>query len=93
MNGTASRRKRSSTDSVLAMGGNGPALQSNMAKYTIPPNAGKVRVAVTLGHKITVWNGKQGKDEFVIVCRNKKQATEVAEKINKKQHDGEIVVD
>ena len=37
-----------------------------MAKYTIPPNAGKVRVAVTLGNKITVWNGKQGKDEFVI---------------------------
>jgi hypothetical protein len=55
-----------------------------MAKYTIPPNAGKVRVAVTLGHKITVWNGKQGKDEFVIVCRNKKQAAEVAEKIEKR---------
>ena len=46
-----------------------------------------------MGHKITVWNGKQGKDEFVIVCRNKKQAAEIAEKINKKQHDGEIVVD
>ena len=64
-----------------------------MAKYTIPSNAGKVRVAVTLGHKITVWNGKQGRDEFVIVCRNRRQAEEVAEKINKRLHDGEIVVD
>ena len=64
-----------------------------MAKYTIPPNTGKVRVAMTLGHKITVWNGKQGKDEFVIVCRDRKQAQESAEKINRKQHDGEIAVD
>ena len=64
-----------------------------MAKYTIPPNTGKVRVAMTLGHKITVWNGKQGRDEFVIVCRNRKQAEELADKINKKRHNGEIVVD
>ena len=64
-----------------------------MAKYTIPPNTGKVRVAMTLGHKISVWNGKQGKGEFVIVCRTRRQAEEIAEKINKKQHDGEIVVD
>ena len=64
-----------------------------MAKYTIPPNTGKVRVAMTLGHKITVWNGKQGRDEFVIVCRNRKQADELAEKTNKKQHNGEIVAD
>jgi hypothetical protein len=64
-----------------------------MAKYTIPPNTGKVRVAMTLGHKITVWNGKQGREEFVIVCRNRKQAEELAEKINKKQHNGEILVD
>ena len=64
-----------------------------MAKYTIPPNTGKVRVAMTLGHKITVWNGKQGKDEFVIVCRNRKQAEEVARKINSRDHNGEVVVD
>ena len=48
---------------------------------------------MALGGKYVVWNGKQGRDEFVIVCRNMKQATEVAEKINKKLHDGEIVVD
>ena len=74
------------------MGGNSPALQSHMAKYTIPPNAGKVRVAVTLGHKITVWNGKQGKHEFVIICRDRKHAAEIAEKINRGQHDGTIEV-
>lgn len=61
-----------------------------MAKYTIPPNTGKVRVAVHLGGKITVWNGKQGKDEFVIVCRNRKQAEDLAGKINRKEHKGEI---
>ena len=64
-----------------------------MAKYTIPPNTGKVRVAMGLGGTYKVWNGKQDKNEFVITCRTRKQATEIAEKINKKQHSGEIVVD
>ena len=64
-----------------------------MPKYTIPPNAGKVRVAMGLGGTYKVWNGKQDKNEFAITCRTKKQAAEIAEKINRKQHDGEIVVD
>jgi hypothetical protein len=59
----------------------------------VPPNTGKVRVAVTLGNKFTVWNGKQGKHEFAIPCRNRKQAEEIARKINAKEHNGEIVVD
>jgi hypothetical protein len=63
-----------------------------MAKYKIPPNIGRVRVSVTLGNKFTCWNGKYGKDEWFIVCKNRKQAAEICEKINKKQHDGEIVV-
>ena len=63
-----------------------------MAKYSIPPNAGKVRVAMGLGGKYTVWNGKQGRDEFVITCRTRKQAEEVARKINRKEHNGEIEV-
>jgi len=62
-------------------------------KYTIPPNTGKVRVAMGLGGTYKVWNGKQGKDEFVITCRTRKHATEIAEKINRKDHNGEIVVD
>jgi hypothetical protein len=64
-----------------------------MPKVSVPPNTGKVRVAMGLGGKFTVWNGKQGKNEFVIVCRNRKQAEEVARKINSRDHDGEVVVD
>ena len=64
-----------------------------MPTYKIPPNTGKVRVAMTLGHRYTVWNGKQGQHEFVIGCRNRKQAEEIAKKINAKDHDGEISVD
>ena len=63
-----------------------------MPRYTIPPNTGKVRVAMGLGGTYKVWNGKQGKNEFVITCRKRKQAEEVAEIINKKQHNGEIEV-
>jgi hypothetical protein len=64
-----------------------------MAKISIPPNTGKVRVAMTLGHKYTVWNGKQGKNEFAIVCRTRKEAEEIARRINSKDHKGEIEVD
>ena len=64
-----------------------------MPKISVPPNTGKVRVAMGLGGKFTVWNGKQGKHEFVIVCRNRKQAEEVAKKINSREHTGEVVVD
>lgn len=64
-----------------------------MAKITIPSNTGKVRVAMTLGNKFTVWNGKQGKDEFSISCRNRKEAEALAKKINTKGHNGEIILD
>ena len=64
-----------------------------MPKISVPPNTGKVCVAMGLGGKFTVWNGKQGKHEFVIVCRNRKQAEEVARKINSRDHNGEVVVD
>jgi hypothetical protein len=64
-----------------------------MPKISVPPNTGKVRVAMGLGGRFTVWNGKQGKNEFVILCRNRKQAEEVARKINSRDHNGEVVVD
>jgi hypothetical protein len=64
-----------------------------MPKIPVPSNTGKVRVAMGLGGKFTVWNGKQGKNEFVIICRNRKQAEEVARKINSRDHNGEVVVD
>jgi hypothetical protein len=59
-------------------------------KITVPKNTGKVRVAMGLGGKFTVWNGKQGQHEFSITCRNRKQAEEIAAKINSKKHDGDI---
>ena len=63
-----------------------------MARYEIPPNTGKVRVAMFLGGKFAVWNGKHGKHEFRILCRNRKQAQEVAKQINTRAHDGHIEV-
>ena len=64
-----------------------------MPTYKVPQNTGKVRVAITLGNKFTVWNGKQGQHEFVIACRNRKQAEELARKINARDHNGEVTVD
>jgi hypothetical protein len=61
-------------------------------RYEIPKNLGKVRVAMTLGNKYVVWNGKQGRGEFRVVCRDRKQAAEVAGKINRKEHEGFIEV-
>jgi hypothetical protein len=66
---------------------------NTMPRYFIPKNIGKVRVAMTLGHKYTVWNGKQGPGEFVIHCRTRQQAQQIAQLINKKQHTGEIEVE
>lgn len=64
-----------------------------MARYRIPPNCGKVRVVMALGGKYAVWNGKDDrKHELLILCRDKKQATEIARIINEKDHDGEIEV-
>ena len=63
-----------------------------MARYSIPPNTGKVRVAMFLGGKFAVWNGKTDQHEFRILCKDRKQAIEVATKINRKEHNGEIEV-
>ncbi len=63
-----------------------------MPRITIPKNTGKVRVVMASGGKFAVWNGKQGPGEFSILCRDRKQATEVCTKINRKEHDGEIEV-
>lgn len=64
-----------------------------MATVNIPPNIGKVKVAMTTGGKWSVWNGKQGQHEFVIIVWNRKQATEIAKIINSKQHNGTVEFD
>lgn len=43
-----------------------------------------------LGGKYMVWNGKQGKNEFSIACRNRKEAETIAAKINEKGRPKEI---
>lgn len=63
-----------------------------MARYEIPQNVGKVRVAMGVGGKYTVWNGKQGKHEFAIPCRNRKQAEELVMLLNGKDRPKEIEV-
>jgi len=63
-----------------------------MARYNIPPNIGKVRVAMGVAGTFAIWNGKQGKNEFRILVRTRKQAEEVVKIINSKQHEGFIEV-
>jgi hypothetical protein len=63
-----------------------------MARYRIPQNTGKVKVAMGVAGTYAVWNGKQGKHEFRILVRTRKQAEEVAKIINEKRHDGYIEV-
>lgn len=56
-----------------------------MAQSKIPSSIGKVRVAMALGNKFAVWNGKQGRGEFRILCRTRKEAEELAARINRRQ--------
>jgi hypothetical protein len=63
-----------------------------MPKYKVPENTGKVRVAMGVGGAYAVWNGKQGKNEFRILVRTRKQAEELAKMINEKRHNGEVDV-
>ncbi len=63
-----------------------------MAIYEIPKNLGRVRVVMALGGVYAVWNGKDKKLKFEILCRSRAQAYEVAKKINSGDHDGTIDV-
>ncbi len=63
-----------------------------MARYNVPPNIGKVRVAMGVAGTFAVWNGKQGKNEFKILVRSRKLAEEVAKVINSKAHQGWVEV-
>ncbi len=63
-----------------------------MPKYEVPANVGRVRVVMAIAGKYAVWNGKDRKEKFEILCRTRKQAEEVALKINRKEHDGFVEV-
>ena len=64
-----------------------------MPKIIVPPNTGPVRVAVGLGGKFTVWNGKQGQHEFFVACRDRKAAVKLAAEINARRKEGTIEVE
>lgn len=64
-----------------------------MRKIIIPPNTGAVRVAMGLGGKFTVWNGKQGQHEFYVACRDRKAAVKLAAEINARRKEGTIEVE
>jgi len=64
----------------------------NMAHYDIPPNTGKVKIAMGVAGTFAVWNGKQGKNEFKILVRTRKQAEELMKIINEKRHNGSLEV-
>jgi len=63
-----------------------------MALIKIPQNVGKVKVAMGLGGKWTVWNGKQGKHEFVLFARDRKHAEQLVAVINGRNHGGFVEV-
>ena len=64
----------------------------DMATYQIPKNAGKFTVVVARGGHFAVWNRKQGRDAVSIPVRTKKQAEQIAAKLNRGEHDGKISV-
>jgi len=64
-----------------------------MPRLEVPKNIGRVRVAMGVGGRYTVWNGKYGKHEFSVVCRNRKEAEAIAAKLNQKDRPVEIEVD
>ena len=61
-------------------------------KVVIPPNLGKVRLMMASGGKYAVWNGKDGRMKFEILCRTRKQAEDLIRIINAREHNGEIEV-
>lgn len=63
-----------------------------MATYKIPQNAGSFRVVVAQGGHFAVWNGKFGRNGVSIPVRTKKQAREICEKLNRKEHNGTVDV-
>ncbi len=63
-----------------------------MALYRIPQNAGKFTVVTAQGGHFCVWNRKTGRHEVAIPVRNRKQAQEICDRLNRKDHNGTIEV-
>ena len=64
----------------------------DMATYEIPKSAGKFTVVVARGGHYAVWNRKSGRESISIPVRTKKQAEQIAMKLNRGEHNGKISV-
>ena len=63
-----------------------------MALYKIPKNAGNFSVVTAVGGHYCVWNRKTGKQQVLIPLRDRRRAQEVCDKLNRREHDGQIEV-
>ncbi len=61
-----------------------------MARHLIPDNPGQFRIKVASAGNYMVINDKTGKNQVIIPCRNKSQAEDIRDKLNKNDHNGEI---
>ena len=63
-----------------------------MPKYTIPKNQGVFRVQTAMAGNYIVINNKTGKNQIIIQCRSKDHANDICNRLNRKDHNGEIWV-
>ena len=61
-----------------------------MPHITLPKHPGLFRVAIARAGNYIVLNDKTGKSEIIIACRDKKEADDLCERLNKGDHKGQI---
>jgi hypothetical protein len=63
-----------------------------MSRYRVPKNAGTFRVDTSIAGSYIVLNDKTGGGKISIPCRDLERAEWLCNKLNEKDHDGEIWV-
>ena len=63
-----------------------------MPQYRIPKSPGRFRIVKARAGNWIVLNDKTGGGKIVIPCRDREQAERLCERLNTKNHDGEIWV-
>jgi hypothetical protein len=61
-----------------------------VARYGIPKDAGRFRIEKAMAGNWMVLNDKTGGGKIAIACRDLEQAEWLCDKLNRKDHDGEI---
>jgi hypothetical protein len=65
---------------------------SAMARYVIPKGAGTFEVLLNRAGGYTVTKGKLRRAALKIPCRDLKHAREIADRLNRGDHDGQLWV-